>query len=241
MPDFPQRAPCAFPLPPSDQWCSRAGLRIAGVFALGALAASSAQAALTWETTRADADALFSQENYSTRFSFKNTGTTAVTITELQTSCGCTTAELTKRTYAPGETGAIPVVFTFGDRSGPQQKVVTVRTDDAPAQPTALILRVNIPVAVTLERTLLSWTAGGAEPLPAQSVGIAVNPAAGVKLLGVRSNLASVTARLVTTPGAESKLVVTPSAEAKPGSAVILIDTERAGQAKAYTVYVLIR
>ncbi len=62
-------------------------------------------------------------------FTFTNTGTEPLTITDVKSSCGCTVPSLTKTVYAPGESGKITVIFNPENRSGPQHKVITVTTD----------------------------------------------------------------------------------------------------------------
>ena len=51
-----------------------------------------------------------------------NEGQTAVTNESLKPSCGCTTAELEKKTYAPGEKGEVRARFDIGQRVGVQSK-----------------------------------------------------------------------------------------------------------------------
>ena len=48
---------------------------------------------------------------------FTNSSGHAITISEIKTSCGCTTAELEKRIYQTGESGTINVVFDIGSRT----------------------------------------------------------------------------------------------------------------------------
>ena len=50
-------------------------------------------------------------------YAFTNASDHAVTISEIKTSCGCTTAELEKRTYKTGESGTIDVIFDIGSRT----------------------------------------------------------------------------------------------------------------------------
>lgn len=90
-------------------------------------------------------------------FTFVNSGNTPVVITTVETECGCTTAELAKRTYAPKEAGEIKAVFTIGDRVGLQEKSIHVTTDDAPGAPVALTLRVTVPELLTFSARMLSW------------------------------------------------------------------------------------
>jgi len=95
-------------------------------------------------------------------FRFKNTGQNTVTIKSVQPNCGCTTAEITRQVYQAGETGEISVVFTFGDRIGPQKKIIQVETDDAPNKSISLILRVNINEPLICSTHLLRWRIGDA-------------------------------------------------------------------------------
>ena len=79
-----------------------------------------------------------------TKFTFKNTGATPVTIEDIRTSCGCTETFLVSSEVAPGEAAALEVYFTVGDRAGPQTKDILVLTDDS-NEPTRLTLKVALP------------------------------------------------------------------------------------------------
>lgn len=95
------------------------------------------------------------------RFKFKNTGEETITINKVESSCGCTTTELEKRAYAPGEAGEIKAVFTFGERSGKQVKHIKVNTDERGNRLHQLSLEVDILKEVGLEPKLLSWSKSG--------------------------------------------------------------------------------
>ena len=51
-------------------------------------------------------------------FHFRNTGDSQLVIKAVKPGCGCTTAELKKKDYAPGESGIIKVVFDSRDYNG---------------------------------------------------------------------------------------------------------------------------
>src|SRR5204863_8804393 len=85
-------------------------------------------------------------------------GDAAVTLVEVQPNCLCTTVELSKWNYTPGEKGEIQAVFDFGDRTGIQEKIIQVTTDDPQAPPVRLKLRVTIPELLTCTPRLLRWT-----------------------------------------------------------------------------------
>jgi hypothetical protein len=63
------------------------------------------------------------------RFEFTNKGTTPVKILKVVAACGCTTPEVAKTEYAPGEKGVVVAHFDIGQREGPQHKTVAVSTD----------------------------------------------------------------------------------------------------------------
>ena len=60
-------------------------------------------------------------------FEFKNTGNTAVVISNVQGSCGCTTTNYTKTPVQPGETATIEATFNAANL-GAFTKTVTVTT-----------------------------------------------------------------------------------------------------------------
>jgi hypothetical protein len=60
----------------------------------------------------------------------------------------------------PGEAGEIKATFTVGDRLGRQEKTILVLTDEHPAAPTTLTLRVNIAEIITCSPHLVVWKVG---------------------------------------------------------------------------------
>lgn len=122
-----------------------------GCFALGA------QAGLTWETLRIAQTAPAGATEVVGLYRFANTGNSPVTITSLQPTCGCTTATLDKRTYAPGEAGEIKATLHIGNRVGLQEKVIQIVTDAPDERPTTLVLAVDIPELLTYVPRLLHW------------------------------------------------------------------------------------
>jgi hypothetical protein len=78
-------------------------------------------------------------------YHFINTSKSLVHINGIHTDCGCTDATPSASEIAPGETGAIEVVFTAGRRTGHQHKEILVETSDA-KQPVKLTLDVELPV-----------------------------------------------------------------------------------------------
>jgi hypothetical protein len=112
-------------------------------------------AGLTWETRREERTAVPGDTEASGIFRFHNSGTSPVTITSIQTSCGCTTAHLEKRSFAPGEAGEIRAVLNLGGRTGLQEKTITVATDEQTRY--TLALSITIPELLRYTPRLLYW------------------------------------------------------------------------------------
>lgn len=124
------------------------------------LASASLHASLHWERTHLSVKPPADGGEVVGVFPFTNQGETSISLTNTMSSCGCTVAELSKRIYAPGESGEILVVFKPGDRTGPQRNTVTVTTDD-PSQPQVrLVLETDIPVPASLQPRIQLWRLG---------------------------------------------------------------------------------
>lgn len=69
----------------------------------------------------------------SHEFKFKNTSSKVVNISNVQTSCGCTAAELgaAERVVQPGAEGKIKITFNPANRNGRESKQIIVNTDAA--------------------------------------------------------------------------------------------------------------
>ena len=120
---------------------------------------------------------------YPFEFAFKNTGEAAVEISEVKTTCGCTTAKLDKMLYQPGESGVITGSFSVGTRQGMQEKKVRVLTKDLAQPEIQLALKLDIPQLVTMKPGLLLWRVG-AEP-DAKTLSIHPNSDLGARILSV--------------------------------------------------------
>ncbi|HNX05734.1 MAG TPA: DUF1573 domain-containing protein, partial [Opitutales bacterium] len=134
---------------------------IAALVAL--LFAHTCLASLTWEYLTSRPVVQSTDTKVEVVFPFRNTGTGVVTIDSIQSSCGCTTAELARTEYQPGESGSIKAVFTFGDRVGAQHKTISVIESEGDRPSTVLLeLFVEIPETVTLNPRVQFWKQGEA-------------------------------------------------------------------------------
>jgi Protein of unknown function (DUF1573) len=98
-------------------------------------------------------------------FCFVNEGSKPVRITAVRPACGCTTAELPRELYGPGEAGELTAVLkTVGMRGGISKDIV-LETDEGADGRYTLTMRVEIHEAVQVAPRLVYWMAGEA-PAP---------------------------------------------------------------------------
>jgi len=198
--------------------------------------------ALSWETQKLELTTKPGERQATGVYHFKNAGGSAITITGIKPSCGCTTTELAKKTYAPGESGEIRAVLAFGDEVGPQRKSIAVTTDDAPDKPTSLILQVTIPELLTYAPRLLLWrTTEQAEEKP-----IVISSNGPQKIVGIEFK-AAVPANVSTriepmVGGTKFQLFIRPTSVAKEMTvAVTCLARFMDGTSHPFTVFALVR
>lgn len=93
-----------------------------------------------------------------TSFEFENSGDAPLQIDEVTTSCGCTTAGLKKKTFAPREKGTIPVTFNSQNFEGKVTKRITVSTNDKTSPKTILTIQGTILTDVQVTPSALVFT-----------------------------------------------------------------------------------
>ena len=200
-----------------------------------------AQAQLKWDHPIQEFHRVPEDKEIYAHYTFQNTTAAPVTIKTLRSSCGCTTAHLEKKTYAPNETGEVVLHFIFGDRKGFFRKTVTVTTDDKTAEPVMLNLLINIHDPVTIAPALVYWRTG--EPVAAKSVQFTVEPSQHVHIKSVTSSNPRLAAKLETTkPGEPYAISVLPADTTQKESAEISVQTDFPADApRAYTIHVRIK
>jgi len=83
-------------------------------------------------------------------FKFKNEGSERLQIIEVKPSCGCTTTELEKMVYEPGEEGAIELLF-HPKGYGSQTKTITVKSNSAGNERITLYINSDVTPFVQFE------------------------------------------------------------------------------------------
>lgn len=207
--------------------------------------APKAIAQLVWTKKQQTLTAAPEDVSAKAAFPFKNTGSRPITVRGVQTSCGCTTADFTTKTYGPGESGEIRLIFTFGGRIGDQKKTAKVLTDD-PASDAELQLAVTIPQLSTLTPGVLYWKKG--EALAPKSVSLVINYPQPVKITGVTSSDPAIKATFEPQPGGNSFRIVAipepaPAQDASPMvKSLLTIETDLPIPGKSsFMVYALVK
>lgn len=82
-------------------------------------------------------------EVVSFTFIFRNEGTKTLTITDVDSGCGCTEVLIQDKTIEPGEEGRIEVIYNTAGEVGKQLKTITLFSDaEQPKQ--QLFIRANV-------------------------------------------------------------------------------------------------
>jgi hypothetical protein len=205
------------------------------------LSGARLQAQLKWDQPIQEFHRVPEDKEIWAHYAFHNTSAAPVTIKNLRSSCGCTTAHLDKKTYAPNESGEVLVHFIIGDRKGYYRKTVTVTTDDKTAEPEVLNLIITVHDPVTLMPALVYWRTG--EPAAAKLVQFTAEPSAHVHVKSVTSSNPRLTATLQTTKAGEQYAIsVTPADTTQKESAEISVQTDFPPDApRAYTIHARIK
>ncbi|MGC4073579.1 MAG: DUF1573 domain-containing protein [Nibricoccus sp.] len=106
---------------------------------------TSAHAELRFAQTSVQLKATAEDQILSTQFSFQNDGTEAVFVASLTTSCTCTSAQIDKMHFAPGETGVVSVTYKIGSNEGPQSQIITLLTNEKDGSAYTLTFKADIP------------------------------------------------------------------------------------------------
>jgi len=197
---------------------------------------------LHWEQKSITVDAGPFDESTTGVFTFTNSGDQPITISSVESSCGCTVPELDKKTYAPGEQGTLRAVFTFSGREGTQTKNIFVMTDDASSPQDELTLTVNIPKIFAVEPRFVVWRKD--QPTEPKTISIRVLMPDVLQLTEVECPDERFNTKLdpvADTPGA-FVLTITPQAMNEETQATVTVKTNApADTPRVITIYALIR
>ncbi|MBZ0171553.1 MAG: DUF1573 domain-containing protein, partial [Phycisphaerales bacterium] len=106
---------------------------------------------IRFESLMHDFGDIWDHEKVTHKFEFSNVGAETLTVTDVRSSCGCTVPELTKKVYAPGESGEVTVIFNPANRSDKQHKVITVTTNSKTTPTARLTITSNVTKVLEIE------------------------------------------------------------------------------------------
>jgi Protein of unknown function (DUF1573) len=216
-------------------YLSRGIILASSIFA----ATVSALGQLIWENPNQEFERLAADRAVEAHYVFKNAGQIPVKIVRVSSSCGCTVAEVDKKTYLPGESGQIIARFTFGNRKGLQSKVITVGLSDGTEK--QLGLNVSILEPLTLKPGLLLWQVG--ESSSPKSVRLTAAKGVPVRIRSVSSSSPRVSTQLhVNAEASDYTLTVAPADTAEKLSTVVTIQTDYpVDSPKSYPLHVRVK
>lgn len=95
---------------------------------------------LTFEESEHDFGKIIQGEKVTYNFKFTNTGGSALLISRVNTSCGCTVGKYPKTPIQPGESAYIETTFNSKHKKGFQNKSVTILAN---TQPNKTVVRIK--------------------------------------------------------------------------------------------------
>lgn len=137
----------------------------------------------------------YGMPSYDFAFNFQNVGKQTITITKISSTCDCTIAKSEKKEFKPDEKGVIKGRFNIGNRTGFQEKQITISSDDLNDPNIALSLKLTIIDPLTIKPKLLFWKLGGKcgakkillEALPGTSIKIPKSKSGDFKIEPMKS------------------------------------------------------
>ena len=189
--------------------------------------AATAHSQLVWEQTELELKPAIGDATAVGSFKYKNKGDKPIAIKSVTSTCGCTAATA-KNSAAPGEEGEVKATFTIGNRTGVQQKMINVATDD-PAKPTtALTLKVVIPQLLEIKPTFVYWQAG--EEAKAKTILAKAGEGISIKSLDVTSSNPDFLTKVEPGPSAgEFRINVEPRQTTQGGTATLTLKPDIPG------------
>jgi hypothetical protein len=177
---------------------------------LASTASTNASGArIQFATTTYDFGKVNGDEVVKYAYVFTNVGNALLEISNVQTSCGCTTAGDWSRKVEPRKTGSIPIEFNSHDFSGQVGKSITVACNDTSQPVVALQIQGNIWRAIDVTPMYAILLVTVESPIKTTTLRIVNNVAQPLTLSAPESGNPAFAAELKTNqPGREFELIV---------------------------------
>lgn len=192
------------------------GLLCAALLCAVSVRAEESAGGLQWEQTKIDIETDGGAQPVNAVYRFRNAGDRPVNILSATASCGCTVPTLNKTTYAPGESGELPVTHRPKPGAGVHVFTINVQTDEGGSRAHALTLQVTNNPRITVMPRVLNWAAG--EERAPKQINVRMRPGEPLQLTGAQAEPDVVDLKIGdgAQPGMKT-VVVTP----KPGTALV--------------------
>lgn len=128
--------------------------------ALSMLFSAIARGDLKWDQTTIEVRTGANDQMAVAHFKYQNPGATPVRFKDVKPACGCTTVQTQQEEVPPGEKGEIIARLNIGNRTGIEEKTITVATEDPHPNTTVLTIKAVIPVPIEIAPTFLFWQNG---------------------------------------------------------------------------------
>lgn len=151
-------------------------LAVAAILAWKSIALAQAPAAANADTAQGSAKIKFDStihdfgrvpENQIVQadFTFTNTGSAVLEVTDVKPSCGCTTLTNWDRRVEPGKTGVIPIRFNSANYNGPVTRFITVACNDPSATNLSLQIKATVWKAINVTPMTVYFALITSDPL----------------------------------------------------------------------------
>lgn len=206
------------------------------------IAFAAASGGMRWIKTMVSLDEPAGTETVAARFAFQNASAGSIQIVGIRTSCDCTAATVAKSIYQPGEKGEVAATMTIGDRTGRQEKTITVTTSDADGRTFVhtLLMRVQIPELISCSTQLLTWSVG--DPPAERTVDLSIAPSVTARVALVGIEPAEAEAQLEQRSPSAYRLRLRPKSTAQPGTIVVKLSVDAGSHgARSLEIFALVR
>jgi hypothetical protein len=196
-----------------------------------------ALAQLKWDQPKQTLTPSPGEKVVTAKFSFTNLGPSPITIIDIRPSCGCTTATLAKKEYAPGESGEIEAKLNFAGHVGHQEKWIYVTTNVAGSEPALLSLAVDIPPEVTIQPEFVMWRVG--DPIEPKTMRVVIPEGIPARMIAAQADNPTMQVQLrEVQAGKEWEVKVTPTTTREAIKAMVTIRSDYpAGNPASYSAY----
>jgi hypothetical protein len=146
-------------------------------------------------------------------FPFINDGTEPFALTDIDTTCSCTTAALTQKIYHPGERGIVHVIYTVGESAGTVDQHINVHLAHRETV-VPLTMRVIMPTGPRITPIVAFWPISLSDaPATTQVIDVTFPADSPYSLSDVQSTNAVFTLAVTAHPSTRSyQIAVTPTA-----------------------------